>query len=37
MFRKPQFFHGYCVIAFLSVLITYFGVNFILGGLHSYA
>jgi ABC-type transport system involved in cytochrome c biogenesis permease subunit len=37
MFRKPQFFHGYCVIAFLSVLITYFGVNIILGGLHSYA
>lgn len=25
------------VIGFLSVLFTYFGVNFILGGLHSYA
>ena len=37
MFRKPQFFHAYCIIAFLSVLITYFGVNFILGGMHSYA
>ncbi len=37
MFRKAQFFHGYCIIAFLSVLITYFGVNFILGGMHSYA
>ena len=37
MFRKAQFFHGYCVIAFLSVLITYFGVNLILGGMHSYA
>ena len=37
MFRKPIFFHGYCIIAFLSVLITYFGVNFILGGMHSYA
>ena len=37
MFRKPLFFHGYCIIAFLSVLITYFGVNFILGGMHSYA
>ena len=36
-FRKPMFFHGYCIIAFMSVLITYFGVNFILGGLHSYA
>lgn len=37
MFRKPMFFHAYCIIAFLSVLITYFGVNFILGGMHSYA
>jgi len=37
MFRKPMFFHCYCIIAFLSVLITYFGVNFILGGMHSYA
>ncbi len=37
MFRKPLFFHGYCIAAFLSVLITYFGVNFILGGMHSYA
>ncbi len=37
LFRKPMFFHAYCIIAFLSVLITYFGVNFILGGMHSYA
>lgn len=37
VFRKPLFFHGYCIAAFLSVLITYFGVNFILGGMHSYA
>ena len=37
MFRKPLFFHAYCIIAFLSVLATYFGVNFILGGMHSYA
>lgn len=37
MFRKPMFFHSYSIIAFLSVLITYFGVNFILGGMHSYA
>ncbi len=29
-------FHLYCVLAFLSVVITYFGVNFILGGLHAY-
>ena len=36
-FRRPMFFHWFAVIAFLSVLITYFGVNFILGGIHSYA
>ena len=36
-FRNPMFFHLYCIIAFLSVLITYFGVNFLLGGMHSYA
>lgn len=35
--RHPMTFHIYCILAFLSVLITYFGVNFILGGLHSYA
>ena len=36
-FRKPMFFHIYSILAFLSVLITYFGVNFLLGGMHSYA
>ena len=36
-FRKPMFFHLYGILAFLSVLITYFGVNLILGGMHSYA
>ena len=36
-FRQPMFFHGFCIVAFLSVLITYFGVNFLLGGMHSYA
>lgn len=35
--RRPMFFHIYCILAFLTVLITYFGVNFILGGMHSYA
>ena len=29
-------FHLYCVLAILSVAITYFGVNLILGGIHSY-
>lgn len=36
-FKRPIFFHTYCIAAFLSVIITYFGVNFILGGMHSYA
>lgn len=36
-FRSTKFFHFYCILAFLSVLITYFGVNFLLGGMHSYA
>lgn len=29
--------HIYCIVAFLSVAVTYFGVNYFLGGLHSYA
>jgi ABC-type transport system involved in cytochrome c biogenesis permease subunit len=36
-FRKPMVFHAYMVAAFLTVLMTYFGVNFLLGGMHSYA
>lgn len=36
-FRCPVFFHAFCVAAFLCVLATYFGVNFLLGGMHSYA
>ena len=35
--RNPKAFHLYCMLAFLSVLVTYFGVNMILGGMHSYA
>ena len=37
VFNKPRFYHIYMIGAFLTVLITYFGVNFILGGMHSYA
>lgn len=37
IFSNTRFFHRFTVIAFLSVIITYFGVNFILGGMHSYA
>ena len=35
-FQKPLFFHIYGIFAFLSVVITYFGVNLILGGVHAY-
>ena len=37
LFRKPIPYHLYMVIAFLSIIMTYFGVNYILGGMHSYA
>ena len=30
-------YHLYMIAAFFAVLITYFGVNFLLGGMHSYA
>ncbi len=36
-FRCPRFYHIYMICAFLAVLITYFGVNYLLGGMHSYA
>ncbi len=36
-FDRPLFFHWYTLAAFLCVLVTYFGVNFFLGGMHSYA
>ena len=35
-FQKPKFFQIYIIFAFLSVVITYFGVNLILGGIHAY-
>lgn len=35
--RKPMHYHIYMVLAFLSVLMTYVGVNFFLTGMHSYA
>jgi ABC-type transport system involved in cytochrome c biogenesis permease subunit len=34
--ERPLFFHGYTLFAFLSVLMTYFGVNYLFGGMHSY-
>ena len=36
-FRNPRFFHLYCILAILCVLFTYFGVNILLGGMHSYS
>lgn len=36
-FRNARFFHAFLIAAFLCVLITYFGVNLFLGGMHSYA
>ena len=35
--QKPRWYHLYMALAFLSILMTYFGVNFFLGGMHSYA
>ena len=35
-FQKPLFFHIYGILAILNVVITYFGVNLILGGVHAY-
>ena len=36
-FRRPRFFHIFSILAFLAVLVTYFGVNLFLGGMHSYS
>ena len=36
LLRKPRVFHAYCIAAFLAVLVTYFGVNLFLGGVHAY-
>lgn len=37
IFRKPLVYHIYITLAFLSIAITYFGVNYFLTGMHSYA
>ena len=37
MFSEPRRYHIYIICAFVSVLVTYFGVNYLLGGMHSYA
>ncbi len=35
--RTAKFFNAYIVIAYLTVIMTYFGVNMILPGMHSYS
>jgi ABC-type transport system involved in cytochrome c biogenesis permease subunit len=35
--KRHRNMHAYMVLAFLTVLMTYFGVNYLLGGMHSYA
>lgn len=35
-FRNPRLFHILTVLAFTTVLMTYFGVNYWLSGMHSY-
>lgn len=35
-FERPLFYHFFALLVFASVLMTYFGVNYLLGGMHSY-
>ena len=35
--RRPLSYHIFVTLAFLTILMTYFGVNYFLGGMHSYA
>ena len=37
LLRSQKAFYIYCTLAFFSILITYFGVNLVLGGIHSYS
>ena len=36
-FRSTRNYRIYSILAFVCLLMTYFGVNFLLGGMHSYA
>lgn len=36
IFRQPIVYHGYIVLIFAFMMMTYFGVNHLLGGMHSY-
>ncbi len=35
--KSPWGYHLFMTLAFLTILMTYFGVNYFLGGMHSYA
>lgn len=35
--RRDMGYHVFIILAFLSIIMTYFGVNYFLGGMHSYA
>lgn len=35
--RSPMRYHVFITAAFLCIIMTYFGVNYFLGGMHSYA
>ena len=35
--HKPIVYHIFMVVAFCTIIMTYFGVNYFLGGMHSYA
>ncbi|MDR1199414.1 MAG: cytochrome c biogenesis protein CcsA [Prevotellaceae bacterium] len=35
-FRNPLKFHRYCACAFFAVAVTFLGVSYFLGGIHSY-
>lgn len=37
VFARLRAFHAYTLAAFATVLLTYFGVNYWFGGMHSYA
>lgn len=37
IFSNTMFFHYFTIFSFMTVLMTYFGVNYFLGGMHSYA
>lgn len=36
IFANYKTFHRYCLVAFITVLMTFLGVSFLLGGVHSY-